>query len=157
MFQKTKALLSKNANKQLSFFLKCKPDIQLPFFQSEKNKAVLQSFNMAARAFGVCQNADFKINRGLLLWLALWLTGSYLAIAAVQTLRVRYDRLPCPDAVPTVSVAAVSIIVIWTVVVVACIRKLVLLLRRSHHRSEAASHNNNNSEPYREVPSNLLA
>ena len=69
----------------------------------------------------------------LLVWLAFWITGSYLAIHAIQTLRVK--DFPCPDKVTT-SVAGVSILVIWTAFIAACVKIVHHLKSCNNHQNE---------------------
>lgn len=69
---------------------------------------------------------------GYLIWLAMWIAGSYFIVDAIRTLKI--DRFGCAHF--TVGVAGASVFIVWLVFFYVCVSLARLLLASTRKTNE---------------------
>ncbi len=85
----------------------------------------------------------FTLLLGLLLWLALWVAGTYLVVRAVQSLRVVQQGPTISESekkqkcdIGTVAVSGASILALWILFVGLCIHRAIATVRLIRQRQK---------------------
>lgn len=93
---------------------------------------------------------------GLLLWLGLWVAGTYLAVAALQDLKVEVVQqeglAKCDNA--TLGGAAFVLLVVWLLFIGVGVKKTASFLNMAKEKPTATQAENNHEE---EVCTNLFS
>lgn len=75
---------------------------------------------------------------GYMIWFGLWIAGSYFTFVAIQKMRITHSvHVEEPECnVAAVSVAGVSIVVIWTTFIGMCVFAVISVYRASKNRHQ---------------------